>query len=421
MNVYFSGIGGVGIGPLAEIAHDAGHTVSGSDQQASPMTEQLAARGISVFIGQDGSQLAAVHEKMPVDWFVHTAALPENHPELTYAREHGIRTSKRDALLAEIIRQKNLKLIAVAGTHGKTTTTGMLVWVFRELGIPLSYSVGSSLSFAPSGKFDATSEFFVYECDEYDRNMLHFEPYLSIITSLDYDHPDTYPNLHDYQNAFIDFIEQSDYSLLWEKDLRALESPDLHASYEAYDEFMDLTLFSLAGEHVRQNAFLVERALRRLFPDLKKDRITAALNTFPGTSRRFEKLAENLYSDYGHHPVEIKATLQLARELSEHVVLVYQPHQNIRQHEIRSQYTDCMELAEQIYWLPTYLSRENPALEVLTPEQLSAGLTNKNDVHIAEPSDELWRDIEAARTDGKLVLVMGAGSIDGWVRSRLDN
>ena len=419
MHSYFSGIGGVGIGPLAEIARDAGYVVSGSDLVASPMTEQLWERGIAVFIGQDGSQLAQVHEQNPVDWLVHSAAVPENHPELVYAREHGIRTSKRDELLAEIIREKNLKLIAVAGTHGKTTTAGMLVWAFRTLGIPLSYSVGAPLSFGSSGSYTASSEFFVYECDEYDRNMLHFEPFVSLITSLDYDHPDTYPTEHDYQNAFVDFIEQSEYSFLWEKDLRALENADLHASYEAYDEHMDLSIFTLPGEHVRQNAFLVERVLRRLFPSAEKSTLLAALNTFPGTGRRFEKLAENLYSDYGHHPVEIAATLQMAREISDHVVLVYQPHQNIRQHEIRSQYTDCMELAEQVFWLPTYLSREDPMLEVLTPEQLSAHLTNTGAVTAAELNDELWQNIEVARASGKLVLVMGAGSVDEWIRKQL--
>lgn len=419
MHIYFSGIGGVGLGPLAEIALDAGHAISGSDLQASPMTEQLAGRGVSVHIGQDGTAIASEHETRPIDWFVYTAALPEDHVELVYAREHGIRTSKRDELLAQIIAEKNLKLIAVAGTHGKTTTTGMLVWAFRELGLPLSYSVGASLSFAPSGQYDTASEFFVYECDEYDRNMLHFEPFVSVITSLDYDHPDTYPTPTEYHNAFVAFMEQSEYSFLWEKDLHALETPDIAASYEAYDEHMELGIFTLAGEHVRQNAFLVERALHRLFPDIEKERLLAALNSFPGTGRRFEKLADNLYSDYGHHPAEIAATLQMARELSDYVVLVYQPHQNIRQHELKNQYSDCMELAEEIYWLPTYLSREDPNLPVLTSEELSANVTNSSSVCIADMNENLWGTITYYRDKGYLVVVMGAGSIDEWVRTQL--
>lgn len=418
MHIYFSGIGGVAIGPLAEIARDARYTVSGSDQQDSLMTSQLRERGIDIVIGQDGSQIAALNKDQPIDWFVYTAALPDDHPELVYAREQGIRTSKRDELLAHIIREKNLKLIAVSGTHGKTTTTGLLVWAFKQLDLPISYSVGTTLSYGPSGAFDAKSEYFVYECDEFDRNMLHFEPYLTLITSLDHDHFDTYPTVDEYRSAFVRFLEQSTYSLLWEKDLRYLEA-DPAADLEAYDELMNLSHFKLAGDHVRHNAYLVERALMRLFPETHHDRIVAAINSFPGTARRFEKLAPNLYSDYGHHPVEIAATLQMAREVSDHVVLVYQPHQNVRQHEVRGDYTDCMRLAEEIYWLPTYLSREDPKLEVLTPEQLTEKLTNKHVVHVADLNEELWSTINRLRDGGKLVLCMGAGSIDSWLREQL--
>lgn len=418
MHIYFSGLGGVAIGPLAEIAHDAGYTVSGSDQQDSLMTTQLRERGIEVMIGQDGSQITNQHSAQPIDWFVYTAALPDDHPELVFAREQGIRTSKRDELLAHIIREKNLKLIAVSGTHGKTTTTGLLVWAFQKLGIPLSYSVGTTLSFGPSGAFDPRSEYFVYECDEFDRNMLHFEPYLTLITSLDHDHFDTYPHIDDYRRAFVKFLEQSSYNLMWARDLRYLEA-DPAADLEAYDELMSLSHLKLVGDHVRHNAYLVERALLRLFPETHHDRIAAAINSFPGTARRFEKLGDNLYSDYGHHPVEIAATLQLAREVSDHVVLVYQPHQNVRQHEVKSDYTDCMRLAEQIYWLPTYLSREDPDLDTLTPQQLAEKLTNKHVVHFADLNDELWDEIQKHRDNSQLVLCMGAGSIDSWVREKL--
>ena len=418
MHIYFAGLGGVAIGPLAQIAHDAGYKVSGSDTSENLMTSELHKRGIIVSLGQDGSQIAATHEKNPIDWFVYTAALADDHPELVYVRGQGIRTSKRDELLAEIIVQKNLKLLAVSGTHGKTTTTGMLVWVLKQLGQPVSYSVGTTLSFGPSGQFDKNSEYFVYECDEFDRNMLHFDPALTLITSLDYDHADTYPTSEDYKQAFVQFLEKSDYSILWEKDLRFLKT-DVRADLEAYDEWKDLSHLTLAGDHVRHNAFLVERALIRLFPDIEPAKIVDAINSFPGTSRRFEKLAENLYSDYGHHPVEIAATLQLAHEVANKVVLVYQPHQNVRQHEIRNEYGDCMELAEAIYWLPTYLSREDPALEILTPEQLTVSLTNSDIVTYAELDDGLWAEIEKHRAAGNLVLCMGAGDIDTWVRSNI--
>jgi UDP-N-acetylmuramate--alanine ligase len=419
MHIYFSGIGGVGIGPLAQIALDAGYEVSGSDLKSSPQTEALTARGANVFIGQDGSQIREVHESHPIDAFVYTAALPTDHPELAFAKAHGIHTAKRDELLASLIKDKGLKLIAVAGTHGKTTTTGMLVWAFQQLYIPASYSVGSTLSFGPSGAYNPESEYFIYECDEFDRNMLHFSPHVSVITSLDYDHPDTYKTEDDYRHAFVQFLEQSDYTFMWEKDLRFLKA-DPQADLEAYDDFTDVTSIKLPGKHIRQNGYLAERAMIRLFPDLSPDDIRQALNGFPGTGRRMEQLAPNLYSDYAHHPTEIAAMMELARELNEHVVVVYQPHQNVRQHEVKDHYTDVLKGADTIYWLPTYLSREDPALEVLTPAQLTEHLVNRDVVHEAELDDKLWHSIETARRSGKLVLCMGAGDIDSWLRSHID-
>jgi len=150
----------------------------------------------------------------------------------------------------------------------------------------------------------------------------------------------------------------------------------------------------------------------------KDDGVVTALGNFPGTDRRFERIADNLYSDYGHHPKEIAATLQLARELSDHVVLVYQPHQNRRQTRIQKDYIDQFELADDIYWLPTYLSREDPNEPTLTPEDLIQNITNKDAVHIAAFGDELWKNIQQARGEGKLVLCMGAGTIDSWVRQK---
>lgn len=415
MNIYFSGIGGVGIGPLAEIAADAGYTVTGSDRTPGLVTHELEARGIEIDYLQDGTFLKKQHDLQPIDWFVHTAALPADHPELALAKQLGIRTAKRDELLAHIIKDKDLKLIAIAGTHGKTTTTGMMVWTLKQLGVPVSYSIGTTLSWGPSGQYDPASQYFVYECDEFDRNFLHFSPHVSLITSIDYDHPDTFPTEKDYDEAFTQFGAQSTHVLTWQKYLSANVRMPESSWNLAEDEVADI---HLAGAHNRENATLVLKACEYLNV-ANSERAKAALEHFPGTQRRFEKLANNLYSDYGHHPVEIAATLQMARELSSQVVLVYQPHQNIRQHEIKDQYTDQFELAERVYWLPTYLSREDASLAILTPEDLTEKLTNKDAVVISEFDEELWRNIQAARKNGKLVLCMGAGAIDTWVREQL--
>jgi len=414
MNIYFSGIGGVGIGPLAEIAHDAGYDVVGSDREESLITKELRDQGINISTIQDGEFLKACHNDKPIDWFVYTAALPANHPELMLARELGIHTAKRDELLSRIIDDKDLKLIAVAGTHGKTTTTGMLVWTLQQLNVPVSYSVGTTISFGPSGKFDPDSKYFIYECDEFDRNFLHYKPYLSLITSIDYDHPDTYPTEQDYLAAFHQFATSSSQVIAW-SDQRGDLFKDL-PSVSLIEPSKVITDLPIAGLHNRRNATLVQIALQQLG---FTGNIIDIIARFPGTDRRFEKLADNLYSDYGHHPAEITATLQMAREISNHVVLVYQPHQNIRQHEIRDQYTNQFEAAEEVYWLPTYLSRENPNLVVLNPEELIQNITNKSSVHVADFDDELWNVIQKNRSEGKLVLGMGAGKIDGWLRDRL--
>lgn len=417
MNIYFSGIGGVGIGPLAEIAYDAGYSVQGSDATDGLLTRELRGRGIRITIGQDGSFLSSCHTEAPIDWFVYTAALPDDHPELALARQLGIKTAKRDELLAHIIKEKDLQLIAVAGTHGKTTTTGMLVWTMQQLGIPVSYSVGTTLSFGPSGKYDPNSKYFIYECDEFDRNFLHFSPHLSLITSIDYDHPDTYPTESSYLAAFHQFMAQSDMTIMWKPDGDLVHSDEVKGWLLGNDEVMEI---HLPGAHNRRNATLVAKAIEYLRLD-DHDKVITSLQSFPGTDRRFERLDDNLYSDYGHHPVEIAATLQLAREVSDDVILVYQPHQNVRQHEIRDQYTNQFELAEKVYWLPTYLSREDPSLPILTPYELTQSITNRRAVFSANLDNELWQIIQAARQDGKLVLGMGAGSIDDWLRERLND
>lgn len=416
MNIYFSGIGGVGIGPLAEISLDAGYGVQGSDVEKSLITTQLHARGVSLSIGnQDGEFLRECHKKKPIDWLIYTSALPADHPELVVAQELGIKIAKRGELLKHIIAEKNLKLIAVAGSHGKTTTTGMMVWTLQQLNIPVSYSIGTTLSFGPSGKYTPGSEYFIYECDEFDRNFLEYYPFLSLLTSIEHDHPDTYPTETDYIEAFRQFISQSQHTIMWQTDNTQVDATANDGWILSHDEILQL---QLPGNHNRRNATLVAKAIEYL-QLADHDSIVTALNAFPGTDRRFERLAKNLYSDYAHHPAEIAATLQLARELSDHIVVVYQPHQNTRQHSVRAQYAESFQLAEKIYWLPTYLTREDKTLSTLHPEDLIDGLVNKEAAQPAELNYQLWSSIQSDLGAGKLVVCMGAGTIDGWIREQV--
>lgn len=418
MNVYFSGIGGTGMGPLVDIAIDMGYEVLGSDLIESLNTQELRRRNVTINIGQDGNFLQSSHRQKPIDWLIYTSALPADHPELLMAKKLGIRASKRHEFINHVAEKNNLKLVGVAGTHGKTTTTAMLVWALQQLKIPVSYCIGATLPFGPSGRFENGSQYFVFECDEYDRSFLNFRPFLSVIISIDYDHPDIYPTIDDYLSAFHQFASASSQVITWSDQHKEIFA-DLNQVTILDASTVNETL-RIAGECNRRNATTAQYALKCLGINQPTDDI---LSNFPGTNRRFEKLADNLYSDYSHHPTEIAATMQLAHELSDHVVVVYQPHQNIRQYSIRDQYTNQFELADVVYWVPTYepTARDASDLPTLKPSELIQNITNKDRVQIANLDESLWNTVQAEREAGNLVLIMGAGNIDAWLRKNLKN
>lgn len=439
MKIYISGISGTGMGPLALMARQAGIEVSGSDKAEGAIYDELVDAGVEVFIGeQDGSFL---REKLDegVDWFVYTSALPADHPELLMAKEAGVKVSKRDELTAYLVKRLGLKMVAVAGTHGKTTTTSMIIFAALRLGLPVSYIVGTTLGFAKSGAYHKGDRYFVYEADEYDRNFLRFSPWLSVITCVSYDHPDIYATKADYEAAFEQFKGQSEEVIL--------------------KPLVDASRFKLAGEVRRTDAALALEAVKRMANDyygharmlgasaggvgsakrlvedvdggvhfikrvVMDSDIVEVLNEFPGVGRRFEKLAEGVYTDYAHHPEEIMATLDVARDEArirgyKGVVAVYQPHQNVRQHEVRGGYYDAFAWADKVYWLPTYLTREDPNLTVLAPEDLIDGLMNASVAEPAEMNDELFNELVEWVRKGYLVVLMAAGPADGWLRGKI--
>lgn len=419
MRIYFAGIGGVGIGPLAAMAKDAGYDVMGYDQTTTPMTDELSQKDIPLTIGDGLSDIQQKQKEKPIDWLVATAALPKDSPIFSFARGNRIRISKRDELINQLVGDKHQQLIAISGTHGKTTTTAMLAWLFTQFDIPESHSVGTQMSFAASGKLASDGRCFIYEADEYDRNMLHFHPSIAVITSLDYDHPDVYSTPDDYKAAFRQFLDQSERVFMWQKDADYLNVHDdkkinLADSLLAYEKTI-----TLPGEHNRRNALLACAVFKTRFPELKFEHIMSAMSLFPGTQRRFERIAKGLYSDYAHHPAEIAATIQTASELSKKIVVVYQPHQNIRQHDLIDKYEDCFRGATKVYWLPTYLSRENPQLPVLTSKQLIAKLTDPSIAEPAKLDESLIQVISRELHKGALVLVLGAGDVDTWLREHL--
>lgn len=403
MNIYISGISGTGMGPLALMAKAAGFTVWGSDLAKGAVYDELVKAGIEVYIGeQDGGFL---REKLAegVDWFVYTSALPETHAELVLAREVGVKCTKRDDFTAFLVEKLGLKMVAVAGTHGKTTTAAMIVWAALKLGLPVAYIVGTTLGFAPSGSYKEGNQYFVYEADEYDRNFLRYHPWLAVIPAVSYDHPDIYSTKEDYEVAFGQFEAQS------EKVVK--------------ESSFGIDGFELAGEVRRKDAALAAEAISAMAPEIARAEIVKVLNKFPGVGRRFEKIAENVYTDYAHHPEEIVATMDVVKDEKrlhgkKGIVVVYQPHQNTRQYEVRDGYADAFVGADKIYWLPTYLTREDPELSVLAPGELIDGLKNKDVAEAAEISDELAERLQKYVDKDYLVILMTAGPADGWLREK---
>ena len=428
MHIYFSGIGGAGIGPLALIAHKAGFTVSGSDRRQSAYITYLKKQGLTdIHIGQEYEQIAAVHKDKPIDWFVYTSALPMDQPdaaELRFCADQDIKATKRDEFLSYLLDKKQLKLLAIAGTHGKTTTTAMIIWLFKQLGVPVSYSVGAKLSFGQMGEYDPDSQYFIYEADEFDRNFLSFQPYMSLITGIDWDHPDIYPTKEAYDEAFKQFIHQSDSVLLWKADAEhlAMHQTSRRWILDQDDPAIDQQL-TLAGHVNRLNAWQVAQAVQCI-TSKPLDELLEIMNDFPGVTRRYEQIVPGLYSDYAHTPPKIRGALQLAHEQAGNkVVVIYEGLHNTRQHFIKEDLRTLFDDVQQLYIVPSYLAREDPDLAVLTPDDLVGLLSPESQAH-ARPSQldsALRATIQQHLDDGDLVLALsagGGGSLDEWLREQ---
>jgi UDP-N-acetylmuramate--alanine ligase len=427
MHIYFSGIGGAGIGPLAQIAHKAGYTVSGSDKQDSSYLEYLRSHGITdIHIGQGYEAIAELHAKTPIDWFVYTSALPLENPdapELRFCSEQQIKTSKRDELLNTILEDTGQKMIAIAGTHGKTTTTAMTVWLFKQIDYPVSYLLPAKVSYGEMGEFDAASEYFVYEADEFDRNFLAYEPAVSLITGVSWDHHEIFPTREEYQQAFRDFINQTKYTLLWQDDADYLGLEGLDSDITTYDPNNPAVhAVTLKGFYNRLDAWLSIQAVHKV-TGAKIEELIGHINRFPGLQRRMEQLLPNLYTDYAHTPEKIRGAMsaasEIAAEAGQELVVVYEPLTNRRQHFLKEEYKDCFNGANKLYWIPSYLAREDPAQRVIPPAELITYLADPSFAEAAERDEALKVIIQKHLDNGDMVVCMAGGggdSLDEWLR-----
>jgi UDP-N-acetylmuramate--alanine ligase len=334
--------------------------------------------------------------------------------------------SKRDELLNHIIETKKLQMIAIAGTHGKTTATAMVIWLFKQLSQPISYSVGAKISFGDMGQFAPESTFFVYECDEFDRNFLAFQPAYSLITGVTWDHHEIFPTREDYQQAFVEFISQSKQTILWQEDVEylGLESSEDSGSQLFIQDSSnrEIERFKIIGRFNRLDAWLAIQTVH-LATGAALETLENYMDSFPGLQRRMELISPNLYTDYAHTPEKIRgamsAALEQAAANNQKLIVIYEPLTNRRQHYMLDQYKDCFTGAERVYWIPSYLAREDPKQQILTPQELVAHLS---DPSIALPHDRdeaLAEIIKKHLANGDMVVGMAGGggnSLDEWLR-----
>ncbi len=445
-HIHFVGVGGAGMSGIAEILHNLGFTVSGSDQVASATTERLAALGLRVAIGH-----AAAHSAGAQAVVVSTAVKADN-PEVLAARAHGVPVVQRALMLAELMRHR--QGVAIAGTHGKTTTTSLVASVLAEAGLDPTFVIGGKLESAGANSRLGAGDFIVVEADESDASFLHLLPVLSVVTNIDADHMDTYGHsLQRLHGAFIEFLHRmpfygaavvcSDdpgvqaiaarierpllrYGLGAGADFRATEVQALPGGRMRFvvqrPEGAPLPVeLNLAGEHNVRNALAAIAVAAELeVPDAPVQRALAA---FAGVGRRFQRFGElpaaqggqfTLIDDYGHHPVEMAAVLAAARGAfpGRRLVLAFQPHRYSRTRDCLADFVHVLGRADAVWLTEVYAAGEAPIAgadgSALAAATAAAGHVQPQ--FVADVRDLPQRLTEHAR-DGDVVITMGAGSI----------
>lgn len=396
------------MGPLAMGAKSLGMEVFGSDLHEGLVTKELRENGIEVSIGeQDGEFLRKkVGEAGGVDWYVHTSAVRPGNKELAVAEGLGLKVSKRDEFIETLVREHGLKMVGVAGTHGKTTTTAGILWLCLKLELPVSWLMGSTLEFAEAGKFVPGAKYLIYEADEYDRNFLAYHPWLSVIPSVTYDHADIYKTEEEYKEAFAQFIRQSRKTIT---ATSLAEKIQLAGKVRRFD-------LALAVEAVKEIAH--EEQVK-----VSEGRLIELMNEFPGVMRRMEKLCDGLYTDYAHHPEEVSATIEIALEEmkltgKKGLVVAYAPLQNARQYDVINDYHDIFAGVDKLFWLPTTLLREIKGQRVIPPAEFIEKLDNPEIAEVADYDEKFYLRVKEYLEQGYLVAFLSGGAGDDWMRER---
>jgi UDP-N-acetylmuramate--alanine ligase len=449
--IHFVGVGGAGMSGIAEILHNLGYKVSGSDQSASSTTRRLERLGLRVHIGHDAAHLQGAEA------VVTSTAVKGDNPEVIAARAKRIPVVPRAVMLAELMRLK--QGIAIAGTHGKTTTTSLVTSVLAEAGVDPTFVIGGKLQSADAHSRLGAGDYIVVEADESDASFLNLNAVLSVVTNIDADHMDTYG--HDFarlKHAFVEFLHRMPFygaavvcgddagvrsilpmisrpvipyglgpdNQVRAVDVQALVGGRMRFTAQRRNGFampdLPITL-NLPGEHNVLNALAAIAVATEL--ELPDAPIVAALEKFSGVGRRFERYGElpaqgggafTFIDDYGHHPVEMAAVIAAARGAfpQRRLMLAFQPHRYTRTRDCFEDFVKVMGQADAVLLTEVYAAGEQPIVAAdgrsLARAMRVAGKTGP--VFIDLVSDLPQAIVDHAK-DGDVVIVMGAGTIGG--------
>jgi UDP-N-acetylmuramate--alanine ligase len=429
--IYFLGIGGIGMSALARYYRSLGYTVAGYDHTPSPLTRQLENEGMAIHYEDQPKLLPAL-----IDFVVYTPAVPKDLWEYKTLQQNNIPIIKRSEALGKISEQHFT--VAIAGTHGKTTTTAMTAHILNACGVNTSAFIGGIANNFNSNLLlgKGTDSIMVVEADEFDRSFLHLKPSVSVINSIDADHLDIYGDRQHLVKSFNEFAQLTEKQLIVKEGLEIegdgilrfgfAESNDYRSTIVstrngitdfviANDSTATEIRLPMAGRHNVLNATAAFAAARQI--GIKADDIAKALATFKGVKRRFDIRVNNgkhcYIDDYAHHPEEIRACLQAVRDAfpSKKLTLVFQPHLYSRTRDFMDEFAQILSQADKLILLDIYPAREQP-IEGITSSALlkKVNLIDKK----LSPKVDLIPLIDSERPE--LLVTMGAGDIDRFVQ-----
>ena len=432
--IHFIGIGGIGMCGLAEYLLDKGYKVTGSDITRTFITDRLVKKGAKIYYGHKASNI-----NTKTDLVVYTSALKKENPEYKKAKNYRIKAIKRAALLGDIVNGKYL--IAVSGTHGKTTTTSMIAKILIDTGFDPTVFVGGNLDILGGASYrKGESGFAIVEADEYDRSFLTLNPNVIIINNIELDHVDIYKNEDALLKSFADFIlkikPNGTFVINWDdRNIKSLFKSrkknilkygikatglvtKLRNNYFKTEFTYKNTKINLnvLGEHNVYNALAALKASSVVCDDAKS--ILKSLSSFKGVKRRLELKSSKQYKifdDYAHHPSEIKATLQALKDNDgERIVVVFQPHTFSRTNMFYKEFAESLNIADVVYLLPIYPAREKSLKGVNSRLIFEILKMNGCESYLFENKDALFKHLKKSLKRNDRVVFQGAGTISNY-------